>query len=283
MTAEWYLDLHRPIDQQSTLALSSVEPLAFDEKPLLSVRIPYECTGSQGKRSTGTENSSTSAASRPRLNSSGTSKAKRTRTAYTAHQLVQLEKQFHTEKYLCRRRRIVMAQELSLTERQIKLWFQNRRMKYKKEEKQRVSSPTLKFASSAASPTTTPGVQSIRPKHHLVTMKQVGHETCVPPMLPRNQREDNVWCNQYSSYQHLQLDTNYYQYMPQNHNCYPVHVEQPVENNPSCQPCLNTHPTSTSTEQPNQSLEQKNEYSVAWINQYLEYFETLVQCLVSQI
>ncbi|CAH2009614.1 unnamed protein product [Acanthoscelides obtectus] len=123
-----YLDLQRPIDQQSPLALSSEEPkVAFEEKPLLSVRIPHECTGSQG-----TENSSTSASSRPRPNSSGTSKAKRTRTAYTAHQLTQLEKQFHTEKYLCRRRRILMAQELSLTERQIKIWFQNRRMKYKR-------------------------------------------------------------------------------------------------------------------------------------------------------
>lgn len=53
-------------------------------------------------------------------------KKKKARTTFTGRQIFELEKQFESKKYLSSTERSELAKLLSVTETQVKIWFQNR-------------------------------------------------------------------------------------------------------------------------------------------------------------
>lgn len=65
-------------------------------------------------------------------NNHSNNKKKKARTTFTGRQIFELEKQFELKKYLSSSERSEMAKLLNVTETQVKIWFQNRRTKWKK-------------------------------------------------------------------------------------------------------------------------------------------------------
>eukprot|EP00794_Sanderia_malayensis_P014228 gene14228-15712_t len=70
---------------------------------------------------------------KPKEMSSKISKPRRIRTAFTYEQLVALENKFRSTRYLSVCERLNLALSLGLSETQVKIWFQNRRTKWKKQ------------------------------------------------------------------------------------------------------------------------------------------------------
>ncbi|CAG9787283.1 unnamed protein product [Diatraea saccharalis] len=77
-------------------------------------------------------------------------KPKRHRTAFTTNQLTALETEYQIAQYIKRDRRMELSQILNLTERSIKIWFQNRRMKAKIERGANTNSHSLETQVSSS-------------------------------------------------------------------------------------------------------------------------------------
>ncbi|EDV48878.1 homeobox protein abdominal-B isoform X2 [Drosophila erecta] len=91
---------------------------------------------------------------------------KKARTTFTGRQIFELEKMFENKKYLSASERTEMAKLLMVTETQVKIWFQNRRTKWKKQdnvtnnEAAEHKSSNAKPGAAATAATTPSGEQS---------------------------------------------------------------------------------------------------------------------------
>ena len=78
----------------------------------------------------------------------GFNRKKKARTAFSREQVMELEKKFQEKKYLSSSERGELAEKLKLSDMQVKTWFQNRRMKLKRqveEAEMELKSPKYPF------------------------------------------------------------------------------------------------------------------------------------------
>nr|XP_020644220.1 homeobox protein CDX-2 [Pogona vitticeps] len=137
-------DLSRWGARRSHTLLSFVKSEEADFR-LACSRVYAQLVGGEGREAVRTEKElATGQLNTLRLEKDKADEGLKTRTkdkyrvVYTDHQRLELEKEFHYSRYITIRRKAELAATLGLSERQVKIWFQNRRAKERKINKKKM-------------------------------------------------------------------------------------------------------------------------------------------------
>lgn len=141
-------------------SMSMAEEIELDDADIVCSTSPepemyYEaCTSSSGANSTTSADRDVQEKAVAAI--SDDERKKRPRTAFTATQIKSLEAEFERNKYLSVAKRLQLSKNLKLTETQIKIWFQNRRTKWKRKYTNDVELLAQQYYSSLGIPAPRP-------------------------------------------------------------------------------------------------------------------------------
>lgn len=160
------------------------------------------------------------------------SKVKRVRTIFTAEQLERLEAEFARQQYMVGPERLYLAAALNLTEAQVKVWFQNRRIKWRKQYMEQ------QHARLAGASDTSPGLPRPAPDTSTSPLPDLPASPASPDVsLETQDHQDAPQTRQDQEQQQQQdngagtvgLTATYPQYLASLTPAYPDHQSEPAD------------------------------------------------------